>query len=109
MSTSKLNPTQPNNFVGFYPRSGGRRAVAGTSFGETASWLHVKTAGVILVHNSFQNHTYIHEALNDETIPIFGDIIKTSETIDGTPETTTASGFIWYGTGDNANAPRKLV
>lgn len=97
MAIPKFNRMTPNNEVGIQFTKC-RRVTVDVSFGEFATWVKATTAGTIVYHNSSYDESNVISVEAGETIPIFCDQVLTGATIDGVPETTTATGMFWITT-----------
>lgn len=95
--TKKLDPNTRNNDIGLYFTKT-RRVVVDQDFGELATWIKAGTAGDVIWYNSFSDETSIINLEAGEPAPIAATKILSAATIDGTPETTTATTLFWMTT-----------
>lgn len=94
--TTKLDKNTPNNDRGIYIAKS-RRVVIDTPFGEIASWIKAGTAGDIVWRNqSGELNIYTLEA--GEPCNCSATEIVSAGTVEGTPETTTATNLLWAST-----------
>jgi len=97
MTVGKLDINTRNNDIGLYFGKS-RRVVVDTNFGEMASWIKAGTAGNVIWKNTITGETNLWNLEAGETFPCCCDIILSTATIDGTPETTTSTGMMWAST-----------
>jgi hypothetical protein len=99
---AKINNTTPDalsSTIGFIIKKGGLITV-GTS--QTASQgffklLHVGAGGDVVVRDLDGNYIPFRGILSGGWLPVLGDMVATSATIDGVLVTTTATEIDWYG------------
>jgi len=104
MGAKKLDPDVINNAIGLYiTRS--RRVVLDTDFGELATWLKCTTAGTVVWYNENTDETGVWEFEAGEGWPIGCTQILTNAIIDGSPESTTATGILWGVSGTDLGRP----
>ena len=97
MALKKFNPMTPNNEIGVnFGKS--RRVVVDTAFGEMATWIKATTAGDVIWSNSEGGEVNIINFTAGEKLPLVCDQILSAATIDGSAETTTATGLFWIST-----------
>lgn len=97
MAAKKFSPFTANNEIGLYFAKS-RRVVLDTPFDELATWIKASVGGDIVWYNSELGETSIITIATGELLPLVCDQILTGATIDGTPETTSATGMYWMTT-----------
>jgi len=97
MGVHQFDPLTANNEIGVYWGKS-RRVTVDIAFGEVATWIKSTTAGIIVWENGENGEVSVIEVEAGESLPLVCTRILSGATIDGTPETTTATGMFWITT-----------
>lgn len=94
--STTIDPQNRTAAVGIMATRGGE-IVLDVYVGEVFKFLHVATAGDVIIQGIDGTPMPWYGATNDSVIPIAGFRVLTSAVINGNTKTTTATGITWYG------------
>jgi hypothetical protein len=95
MSKTNLNRSDLNVNIGLYITKS-RRVVLDADIGHACTWIKCSSAGTVVYQDKAGGgDAEVWQLEAGEVAPIVFDRILTSATIDGSTETTTATGLIW--------------
>jgi hypothetical protein len=99
MALKYSNAIDPNNRtaqIGIMATRGGE-IILDELVGEMFKFLHVATAGDVIIEGVDGTPMPWYGASSDSLIPIAGFRVLSSAIINGIPRTTTCTGITWYG------------
>jgi|SRR5882724_7444588 len=94
--STKIDPQNRTAAVGVMATRGGE-IVLDIYIGEMFKFLHIATAGDVIIQGIDGTPMPWYGASADSIIPLAGFRVLTSAIINGTPRSTTATGITWYG------------
>lgn len=94
--STTIDPHNRTAAVGIMATRGGE-IILDAYIGEMFKFLHIATAGDVIIEGIDGTPMPWYGATNDSVVPLAGFRVLTSAVINGTPRTTTATGITWYG------------
>jgi len=106
MADEKLDPFTQNKEIGIFFRKS-RKVTIDAPFGELASFIKSKQAGIVVWKNNLSGEVNVWEFEAGETYPMICDEIVSGATIDGVPYLTGPTDLYWANTPANVAAESK--